>query len=151
MLLQDYLYRAVQKTPDKDVLIYGESRISYQQLVSAAESLALWMDSLDLEPGFRGAVLTDDPFEYIAGYFGILIAGGVVVGLNSQTSVKSLQYYLDDCGAAVLLANKKFNRYLCIVVPNLKNLRGLAVTGPESDLAWAGKIISADLTAFLNT
>ncbi len=150
MLLQDYLYRAVHKSPDKDVLIYGDNRISYQQLVSAAESVALWIHSLDLEPGFRGAVLTDDPFEYISCYFGILLAGGIVVGLNSQTSVKSLQYYLDDCGAAVLLAHKKYNRYIRAVVPNLKSLRGLAVTGPEPDLTWAEKILSADLTALLS-
>ena len=150
MLLQDYLYRAVQKSPDKDVLIYGDNRVSYQQLVSAAESVALWIDSLDLEPGFRGAVLTDDPFEYISCYFGILLAGGVVVGLNSQTSVKSLQYYLDDCGAAVLLAHKKYNRYLRAVVPNLKTLRGLAVTGPEPDFTWAEFFIKADLTALLS-
>lgn len=149
MLLQDYLYRAVNKTPDKDVLLYGENRITYRQLVSAGESIALWINSLGLEPGFRGGLFTDDPFEYIAGYFGILIAGGVVVGLNTQTSVKSLSYHLEDSGASVLLAHKKFTRYLQAVVPTLESLHGLAVTGPEPDFDWAGNISLADLTDLL--
>ena len=131
MLLQDYLYRAAENTPNKDVLIYGENRISYRQLVSAAESIAFWLDSLELEPGFRGALLSDDPFEYISGYFGILIAGGVVVGLNTQTSEKSLSYHLDDCGASVLLAHKKFVRFLRAAVPTVQTLKGIAVTGPD--------------------
>ncbi|HHD63636.1 MAG TPA: AMP-dependent synthetase [Desulfobulbaceae bacterium] len=150
MLLQEYLYRTVRKTPDKEVLIYGENHISYGQLAAAAESIAFWINSLELEPGFRGALLTDDPFEYIAGYFGILIAGGVVVGLNSQTSVKSLQYHLDDCGASVLLAHKKFTRYFKPVVRKLNSIQGLAVTGPDPDLAWAGEIGQADLTELLD-
>jgi acyl-CoA synthetase (AMP-forming)/AMP-acid ligase II len=150
MLLQNYLYQAAQSAPDKDVLIYGENRISYGQLISAAESIAQWIDSLDLEQGFRGALLTDDPLEYIAGYFGILIAGGVVVGLNSQTSTRSLQYHLDDCGASVLLAHKKYTRYFRPVLLNLESIQGLAVTGPDPDLSWTKGIGRADLTALLN-
>ena len=131
MLLQNYLYRAVQKTPDKDVLIYGEKHISYGQLVSAAESIACRLDSLDLEPGFRGAVLSDDPYEYIACYFGILMAGGVVVGLNTQTSQKALSYTINDCGANVICAHKKFNRVLQASLPLLSSVQAVAVSGRD--------------------
>jgi acyl-CoA synthetase (AMP-forming)/AMP-acid ligase II len=131
MLLQNYLYSAAQKTPDKNVLIYGDNRISYQQLLAAAESMACWLDSLDLKPGFRGAVLSDDPFEYIACYFGILMAGGVVVGLNTQTSQKALAYTVNDCGADVLCAHKKFSRVLQTTLPLFVSVRAVAVSGRD--------------------
>ncbi len=149
MLLQEYLYNAVRKTPDKEVLIYGDNRISYRQLTDSAESCAFWLDSLNLEPGFRGAVLTDDPFEYIAVYFGILIAGGVVVGLNSQTSERSLQYFLEDSGAAVLLAQQKFGRYVRAVVPKLTGLQGLAHIGSDLEVSGGGVLDQVELAELL--
>lgn len=148
MLLQDYLYRAAQKTPDKDVLIYGENHISYGQLVSAAESIACWLDSLDLEPGFRGAVLSDDPYEYIVCYFALLMAGGVVVGLNTQTSEKALSYTVNDCGANVLCAHKKFSRVLQASLPLLSSVQAVAVSG--RDEAFPGtEIPCSNLTTLL--
>ncbi len=140
MLLQDFLYRAAHKTPDKDALIYGENRISYLQLASAVRSIASWIDSFELEPGFRGALLTDEPFEYISCYFGILMAGGVVVGLNTQTSLKALSYTINDCGAAVLCAHKKFSRLLQASLPSLQSIVAVAVsdrekTFPETEIS----------------
>ena len=77
MLLQDALILASEKSPDKDVLIYADKRISYRQLLASAGSVASWLLETEVKPGFRGALLTDDPFEYVASYFGILMAGGV--------------------------------------------------------------------------
>jgi acyl-CoA synthetase (AMP-forming)/AMP-acid ligase II len=34
------------------------------------------------------AILSDNPFEYVMAYFGILMAGGVAVPLNTQTATK---------------------------------------------------------------
>lgn len=149
MLLQKYLYNAVQNTPDKDVLIYGDNRVSYRRLLQAAQSCASWLGSLNLESGFRGAVLTDDPLEYVASYFGILIAGGVVVGLNSQTTESSLHYFLEDSGATVLLAGGKFSRYVQAVVPKLAGLRGVAHTGPDQKFSGSADLELVDLAELL--
>ena len=128
MLLQEYLYRSAARFPEKECLIYGKNKITYRQLVHAAQSVATWIGSLEVEVDFRGAILSDDPFEYISCYFGILMAGGVVVGLNTQTSVKSLQYHLVDSGASVLFLNSKYKRYLQKVILPQDSLRGIAIT-----------------------
>ncbi|WP_456387822.1 class I adenylate-forming enzyme family protein [Desulfolithobacter sp.] len=129
MLLQNYLIRAARKYPDKEVLIHGDHRVTYERLRAAAMSVAGWLLAKDLEPGFRGGLLTDDPFEYLAGYFGILLAGGVVVGLNTQTSAKALRYTLEDSGADALLVNRKFSRYLKAGLPATLPVRALALGG----------------------
>ena len=148
MLLQEYLYSSAEKFPEKECLIHGKNKLTYRELLNAAQSIATWIGSLELENNFRAAILSDDPFEYIASYFGILMAGGVVVGLNTQTSVKSLQYHLADCGASVLFLNSKYKRYFKQIDAEQCSLKGVAITTlatekPEESVHWA------DLTVLL--
>ena len=148
MLVQDYLHKAAEKKPDKVALIYGDNQVAYSQLLAAAQAIAAWLIEQDVAPGFRGGILSDDPFEYIAGYFGILMAGGVVVGLNTQTTDKSLAYYLKDSGAAVLLTHKKFNRYLQHVLPFLVDLHIVGISGWDGAFSEAESLQYDDLTDF---
>ena len=149
MLLQDYLHKAAEKNPDKVALIYGDNQVTYSQLLSAAQAIGAWLIDRGVTPGFRGGVLSDDPYEYIAGYFGILIAGGVVVGLNTQTTNKALAYYMEDSGATVLLAHKKFNRYLRQVLPSLAALRIVGLTDYDTAFPGTEHLQYANLTDFL--
>ncbi len=150
MLIQDYLYRGAERTPEKEVLIYGRNRVSYRRLLAAASSVADWARTLDLPAGFRGAILTDDPLEYVASYFGVLIAGGVVVGLNTQTSDRSLLYTLQDSGAALLLTSRRFSRHLQRVLPFADTLRGVAVSGNQAVIPGAENLHRKDLASLLD-
>ncbi len=129
MLLQNYLLDSAERYPDSPVLLYGGKTVSYRELISAACSVAKWLNDLDLERGFRGAILTEDPFEYFAAYFGTLMAGGVVVGLNTQTSRRVLSYTINDSDASVLLANKKYARVISASLEDVKGLKALAMSG----------------------
>ncbi len=149
MLVQDFLQTAADRTPDKDVLIYGRNRVSYSRLRKASLSVAAWIDDLGLEAGFRGALLTDEPFEYLAAYFGVLMAGGTVVGLNTQTSDKSLLHTLQDSGAALLLANRKFSRHLHRVLPFAESVTAVAITGSREPIPGATSLCREDLAALL--
>jgi acyl-CoA synthetase (AMP-forming)/AMP-acid ligase II len=149
MLLQGYLQQAVEKNPDKDVLIYGSTRLSYAGLEQAAQALGAWLQSLGLQPGFRVIVLTDDPFEYIASYFGVLIGAGVVVGANTQTSVKALTFTVSDSEASVVLANGKYTRVLRDALPNCKTVVALAVSSLQENTIPTPNI-QADLTTILS-
>ncbi len=149
MLLQDFLTGSAARGPDREVLLYGRNRITYGRLLAAARSVAAWIDDLGLEAGFRGALLTDEPFEYLASYFGILMAGGTVVGLNTQTSDRSLLYTLQDSEAALLIANRKFSRHLHRVLPFARSLVALAVTGSRDPVPGAANLRYENLTDLL--
>ena len=140
MLVTDYLLRAVERNPDKPVLFHDTRIFTYSEIFSAAMGIASRLQEYRLEPGFRGAILNDDPFEYIAAYFGILLAGGVAVGLNTQTSDSSLAYVLNDCQVSVLFAASKFSRYLQAALPLVPSLQALVVSGrkeqPSETTPW---------------
>jgi long-chain acyl-CoA synthetase len=128
MLLTDYLKAAVERAPEKAVLIHGNRTCSYNELYKASMGIAAGLQEFRLETGFRGALLNDDPFEYIASYFGILLAGGVVVGLNTQTSDASLIYVLNDCQASVLFSANKFIRHAQASIPLVSSVQKLIVS-----------------------
>ena len=128
MLLTDYLKAAVERQPEKTVLIHGDRTFTYSELAKAAMGIAAGLQGFGVEPGFRGALHNDDPFEYIASYFGILLAGGIVAGLNTQTSEASLAYVLNDCQASVLFSADKFIRYAQAAIPQVASVQNLIVS-----------------------
>ena len=139
MLLTDYLKAGAEQHPDKLVLIHGARSFTYGEVHKAAMGVAAGLLDFGMEPGFRGALLNDDPFDYIASYFGILLAGGIVVGLNTQTSDSSLAYVLNDCQASVLFTTSKFARYAEAVLPQVASLQMLVITGGAKNVQQGGR------------
>lgn len=134
-LIQNYLLDSADRHPDNPVLLYAGRVVTYAGLLSAACSVAHWLCGLRLERGFRAGILTEDPFEYFAAYFGTLMAGGIAVGLNSQTSHRSLAYTLNDSGTSVLLSNGKYFRVINMALQDTSDLKALALSAktiPES-------------------
>jgi len=114
-LIQSYLQQAALSSPDKTALVHGKDRVSYGELYDRSEAICQWLLQNDLKVGDRVGLLTDQPCEYIAAYFGVLNAGGIVVGLNTQTSNHALHSVLEDSGISILLSHKKFLKHGSVV------------------------------------
>lgn len=144
MLVQDYLFTSSARFPDKPALIFGKSEVSYGKLAQAALSVASWLSGLHLESGFRGVILSDDPFEYVASYFGILAAGGIAIGGNTQTSSAALGYVLEDSKASVLFAGRKYGRYLGGALPSAPSVNWVALAGDAEIESSAAMFVNLD-------
>lgn len=132
MLVQDFLIQASIRNPAADALVAGSCRVSYGQLNQAVHALAVSLVEGGLRPGERVAVLSDVPYDYIVSYFGTLLAGGVFVGLNTQTSGRTLGYLLGDCSASIVLTHRKFIKYFDGLSSILPSVRSLALSGGGS-------------------
>jgi acyl-CoA synthetase (AMP-forming)/AMP-acid ligase II len=110
-LIHSFLEQSALNWPDKTALIHAKKRLSYAELAVRAGRISQWLLDKNLIPGDRVAILTEQADEYIAAYFAVLAAGGIVIGLNTQTSNHSLQTVLLDSGATIVLSNKKFRKY----------------------------------------
>ena len=128
MLVHDFLINSANRFPDKEALLHAGKRYTYSQILSGARTISNLLQQHEYKPDFRGAILTDDPFEYITAYFGILMAGGIAVGLNTQTSSRSLKAVLSDCSPSVMFLRVKFERYLKTlpqeIIENITVFRG---------------------------
>ena len=114
-LIHSLLQQSVFLYPDKIALIQGKERVSYSELGRRAEQISQWLLYHEIKPGDRVAILTDQACEYVAAYFGILTAGGIVIGLNTQTSNNSLSTVLADSGTSIVLSHRRFQKYASVI------------------------------------
>lgn len=119
MFVHDYLNYAALTYGDKVAIVHGKERVTYSILLSNAHKITKWLTDENLQRGDRVAILTDDPTHYISVYFGILQAGGIVVGLNTQTSERSLDTVLTDSGAKYVLVSGRTGKYGKYIQNNL--------------------------------
>ncbi|WP_339136555.1 MAG: class I adenylate-forming enzyme family protein [Candidatus Electrothrix sp. GW3-4] len=114
-LIHSFLFQSARSYPEKTALVQGTERVSYRELARRAERVTQWLLRHNVQPGDRVAILTEQASEYAAAYFGILAAGGIVIGLNTQTSNHALSTVLTDSGSSIVLSHKKFQKYSSII------------------------------------
>ncbi|VAW73213.1 Long-chain-fatty-acid--CoA ligase [hydrothermal vent metagenome] len=98
---------SVEHFPDREAIVYGEQRVSYRELSSQAGAVSTFLRAQKLEPGARVGILLDNSPEYAAIYYGVLAAGGVVVGLNTAAKARDLANWLQHAGADWLFAESR--------------------------------------------
>jgi len=77
---------------DKVAVRQADSNKTYSQLKQASDSVATYLLQAGLGKGERVALLIENSFEYIASYYGVLCAGGVVVALNTEAKANEKCY-----------------------------------------------------------
>ncbi|MFK0570123.1 long-chain fatty acid--CoA ligase [Endozoicomonas sp.] len=97
--LADFLYRNAAVYPDKTAIVFGDLRISYQELTDAAAKIAEGLQQKGIRPGDRVAMSCPNIPQFLMVYFGILSAGAVVVPLNILLKQKEIAYHLTDSQA----------------------------------------------------
>ena len=99
----DLLARARRFFPDRVGVIDGEQRWTYAQFGQRADRLAHALrDELVVRPGDRVAWLCGNTHELLEAYFGVLLAGGILLPLNIRLAPAESRFVLDDAGATVL-------------------------------------------------
>ena len=112
MRLYDLLRRGAAISPDKTAITHGKHSITYRDLLTSADKLGRSLQSDDLPPDSRVAVLCENSVEYVIFFFAALRAGSVVVPLDTSLRPDKLKYILDDCRAKTLLIQAKYARFL---------------------------------------
>ena len=122
-LVQEFLERSADRTPDKVGLICDSQRLTYAEIEARANRLAHALTAHGLERGDRVGLYLPNSVELVIGIFATLKAGGVFVVINHSTKVRKLTYILNNCQAAALLAPGRradWARRLSKEVPSLR-------------------------------
>lgn len=128
MLIQDYLINSAGLFPEKEAVITMHSRSTYGEIHRDASRIAAWLLDNSLSAGDRVAILMDEPVDYVKSYFGILLAGGTVVALNTQPSARSLRYQLNNCEVSFLLTQSRFMKFVACISGNVDSLQQVIVS-----------------------
>ncbi|MEW6601170.1 MAG: class I adenylate-forming enzyme family protein [Nitrospirota bacterium] len=88
---------------DRPAVIDGERRVSYQELISAADSLAVSMKNAGVSPYDRVALLCRDGIEYIAASLAVLSLSAVIVPVAVEHAEEEINGILESIAVHYLV------------------------------------------------
>jgi len=103
-----FLYRGVDLFGKKEGVVSGEKRFTYSQFGERCEQLASGLRAQGIQRGDRVAYLSFNTHQLLEGYYGVVMAGAIVMPLNVRLTPAELIGILTHSGARVLIFENDF-------------------------------------------
>lgn len=101
--IHEYLSHAANQFPDRIAIHFMGKELTYQQLYQQSLKLASYLQRIGIEKGDRVAIMLPNTPQSVISFFGILLAGGIVVQTNPLFTERELQYQMNDSGAKAII------------------------------------------------
>ncbi len=92
---------------DATFLVQDDRRYTYGEHDQAARAVAHSLASLGVHHGDRVAIVSANTPEWLLTFWACAVLGAVCVPLNAWQKSEELQFALEDCGAKVVIADRK--------------------------------------------
>ncbi len=126
-----FLINSVKNHPNHTAVHFMGKTVSYRVLYDDAVRLAFGLQSLGIAKGDRVAIMLPNCPQAIIAYYGVLLAGGVVVQTNPLYVERELEHQLADSGAVAIIT-------VDLLYARLSRVRGkVPETGPLPKLRHA--------------
>ena len=151
MLLGHVIENTALRHPERDAIVFGDSRTTFGELADRVGRLAAGLRAL-APPGSRIAVLSQNRPEVIELQHAIPMAGMGCVFVNHRLSPREIAYILQNSGAAAIAVSSNFEETIAGIRGELPDLESViafdAPVGPdEATGGTAGRVPYADLLA----
>jgi fatty-acyl-CoA synthase len=101
----NFLQRNAQALGQRPAVVHGERRFNYVELEERCNRLAGALRERGLERHGRVAVLAPNSPALLEAHYGVPLAGGVLVAMNTRLGTKEIEFILQDSGAKTLLVD----------------------------------------------
>ncbi len=133
------LIHATEIEPEKEALVDGDVRLSYQELQASAEALAAGLQNLGVQKGDRIGVCLPNWHEFLVSHFAIGLLGAVLIPLNTRYKNREVEYILNNSGAKVLITAERFDEAMLLemyreVRARVPRLETVIVVRAQADL-----------------
>ncbi|MGH1542432.1 MAG: malonate--CoA ligase [Arenicella sp.] len=85
--------------------INGKHQVTYKELFSQAEKIAIVLLDNGLQPGDRVAVQVEKTIEAVELYLAVVLAGGVFLPLNTAYTSREVDYFLTDAQPSIFVCS----------------------------------------------
>jgi acyl-CoA ligase (AMP-forming) (exosortase A-associated) len=164
------LRTSVERSADKEALVHGEQRLSYREVARRTGGLAKGLRQAGLVRGDRVGIYLEPSVDQVVSIFGISLAGGVYVPINTTLFSEQVGHIAKDCGMKGLITTAAKLSTLSAVLQQIPALEFVILTG-DGDIQqmalpihhfdelcelsgppeWREQAISKDLAAILYT
>ncbi|ACC81529.1 hybrid non-ribosomal peptide synthetase/type I polyketide synthase [Nostoc punctiforme] len=97
----------VELTPNAVAVVFGNQRLTYQELNSRANQLAHYLQELEIKPDTLIGICLERSLDIFVGILGILKTGAAYVPLDPDYPQERLDYMFSDSQVSILLTAKK--------------------------------------------
>ena len=101
----DFLARSAWVYPNRTAVVDGDRRFTYAEFNERVHRQASALRALGIAPGDRVAVLAPNTVAALEAQFGVMLAGAVLVMLNTRLRAAELAWILNHCEARVALVD----------------------------------------------
>ena len=105
MPLGHLLLRSARRDPDREALIFPDTRLTYSELAERAWATASSLVALGVQPGEHVGILMTNHPDIVSSIFGISLAGATVVPVNARYRTAELGVIVEDADMVALLTH----------------------------------------------
>ncbi|MGN7176520.1 long-chain-fatty-acid--CoA ligase [Cytobacillus sp. SAFR-174] len=138
--VQDYLKNAAEEFPEKIAIHFMGKEFTYKYIYECSLKLAAYLQSLGIEKGDRVAIMLPNTPQSVISYYGILMAGGIVVQTNPLYMERELEYQMKDSGAKAIITMDILFPRVTKVMPHTE-LKHIIVTAIKDALPFPKNLI----------
>jgi fatty-acyl-CoA synthase len=139
------LYRGVDLYGKKTGVVSGGCRLTYAEFGERCERLAAGLLGLNVQPGDRVAYLSFNSHPLLEGYFGVLLAGAIVMPLNVRLTPAELSAILAHATPRVVIYEPDFEPLVGALRLSADAVGHWIATGePYEDLLARGRVDRPD-------
>jgi fatty-acyl-CoA synthase len=143
-----FLERSGRAFPNRTAIIGPNGIVTYGELLQRSRRLAQVLRRLQLQPGDRVALITENGQETIECSFGIPSIGAILVALNPWLNDDELRSLLSYCEAKVLIMDASLNKKISSgAYGGLSCLQQVIIIGESPNQICSGSINYEDCIA----
>jgi len=104
-----FLERSARVYPDKVAIVYGDKRTTYREFDQRVNRLASALRARGLQKGDRVAFVCPNTPPMLEAHFAVILAGGLLVSINTRLSSDEIGYILQHSGSRFLFCDTEFS------------------------------------------
>jgi acyl-CoA synthetase (AMP-forming)/AMP-acid ligase II len=119
------LNKALTLWPQREAVVEGDLRLTYQEFGQRTAALAHALSGLGLSKGKVAGIIAPNVHQYLETYYACALLGVVLNPLNFRLSHHEMSFILGDSGAEIILAHTDFAETVAQTVaacPGVKQL-----------------------------
>lgn len=127
--IPELLLRRLESDPNSQYLDVCGDTVTAADVYDIASRLAGAFVSMGVTKGDRVATLIENSIEAVYAWWGIILAGGIAVPINTAYKGEYLRHQLADSGSRVVVVASEFFDRLEVVAPSVDSLQHVVVIG----------------------
>lgn len=146
MFLHEFLDNSAEKFSESVYLIHNDEFFTYKKIYSWSNNVARWLINNGIKKGDRVLMIMENSPYYVASYYGIIKAGGVVAAVNPDNVAKEIMYLINDSQAFAVIADRHTFKWLPSALPEgkLANIIGVTANKYPEELSVNHKVFIMD-------